>query len=97
MDKEIILCFMNNRAREYWFRGAIEYLKEYGDGINLYFTKEYKIITNGKVLHFITEEQKEKFLIGRHNAKLYYDAQDLFDTDFFRTVKEILNGEERRN
>ena len=69
MDKEVILCFINNRARE------------------------YKIITNGKVLHFITEGQKEKFMIGRHNAKLYYDAQDLFDADFFRTVKEILNGE----
>lgn len=88
--KEIILFFYNDRIKRYWISKVARYLQDKRQ-IRYFYNKKI-FINDNLCLHFVSQYEQEKMLLGRHNVKCYYDTEELFEKDFEGTLKEILNG-----
>lgn len=90
--KNIILVFKNSNSRGYWFDYIAECLNKNIMGIKKHsYNYEIEILDKIKIC-CITEANVDKFLIGRHDYKVFTDLETRLEKHPKKMLGEILNG-----
>jgi len=89
------LIFNTYNSLQYWYNYIKHFFKENKIYANIFDKDRTIVVFNGSILKFIVNNSNsfmQKELRGWHKSQLYYDAEFLLEKDFYKMLKEIING-----